>query len=158
MTVEKTLENTGHDGIRIHIDGTRRTSPNPTTGKALYTLGHVRDGFDLYREVGGDREDPVIHKGAENVDLHQDEHFHSGPPLDKEIKIFVNGREYLEKKRGLTYHEVVALPYPNPDFETHTYKVTYFRHHNKHEGVLEKGQSVKLTNEMVFTVIRAIRS
>ena len=28
-------------------------SPNPTTGEALYKLGHVQPGYDVFREVKG---------------------------------------------------------------------------------------------------------
>ncbi len=44
-----------HHEVRIHIDQTRHQSPNPTTGSALYALGMVKPGFELFREVGGDR-------------------------------------------------------------------------------------------------------
>jgi Multiubiquitin len=81
------------------------------------------------------------------------EHHH-----DEEIKIFVNGREHLIRKRELTYEEVVALAYSNPNFEEFTYKVTFFRADSKHEGVLTKGEKVEITKDMEFTVIRAIRS
>lgn len=89
---------------------------------------------------------------------HDHEHHHGHEHHHEEIKIFVNGREVLEKKHKLTYDEVVALAYPNPNFEENIYKVTYFRHDSQHEGVLNKGQSVELTHDMSFTVIRAIRS
>ena len=39
----------GHEGhsVRIHIDQKPYESPNPTTGTALYRLGHVRPGWKL---------------------------------------------------------------------------------------------------------------
>ena len=46
--------------VRIHIDQKEYESPNPTTGEALYILGNVQPGLELYREVRGDREDPPI--------------------------------------------------------------------------------------------------
>jgi hypothetical protein len=39
--------------VRIHIDEEPHHSPNPTTGAALYALGHVLAGLELYREVTG---------------------------------------------------------------------------------------------------------
>jgi hypothetical protein len=50
---------------RIHIDQHPYDSPNPTTGSALYLLGSVAPGLELFREVEGDREDvPVPNDGA----------------------------------------------------------------------------------------------
>ena len=55
--------------VRIHIDENRYESPNPTTGEALYKLGNVAPGLELYREVTGDREDREIENGLETVHL-----------------------------------------------------------------------------------------
>jgi hypothetical protein len=80
------------------------------------------------------------------------------PDHTKIIKIFVNGREETVTKEKLSYEEVVALAYPSPDFGGNTYKVTYFRKEDKHEGVLTKGESITAKDGMSFTVIRAVRS
>ena len=53
------MENHKHE-VRIHIDQKPYESPNPTTGEALYKLGHVQPGYDLFREVRGDKEDPIV--------------------------------------------------------------------------------------------------
>ena len=44
-------------------------SPNPTTGAALYALGKVEPGMELFREVTGDREDPEVPNGPESVHI-----------------------------------------------------------------------------------------
>ena len=64
--------------VKIFIDQQAYHSPNPTTGAALYVLGNVQPGMELFREVTGDREDPEVDNGPEVVHLKQDEHFHSG--------------------------------------------------------------------------------
>ena len=51
---------THHDKVRIHIDQKAHESPNPTTGEALYSLGGIMAGLELYREVNGNREDKPI--------------------------------------------------------------------------------------------------
>jgi len=66
--------------VKIFIDQQAYHSPNPTTGAALYVLGNVQPGMELFREVTGDREDPEVDNGPEIVHLKQDEHFHSGKP------------------------------------------------------------------------------
>ena len=76
----------------------------------------------------------------------------------KAVEIFVNGRSETVTKDRYTYEEIVAFAYPNPDFQGNTYKVTYFRKNDKHEGVLTKGESVEVTDGMSFTVVRAIKS
>ncbi len=78
---------------------------------------------------------------------------------NKTVTIFVNGRGEPVAKDKITYEEVVALAYPNPDYQNNTYKVTYFRKNDNHEGTLTKGGNpVEVTDGMVFTVISAIRS
>ena len=80
------------------------------------------------------------------------------PAQNKTVNIFVNGRQVTVPKGKITYDQVVALAYPNPDFEQNTYKVTYFRKNDNHEGTLTKGKDVEVIDDMSFTVIRAIRS
>jgi hypothetical protein len=77
--------------VRIHIDQEPRHSPNPTTGAALYSLGEVAPGLELFREVTGDREDAEVLNGPEIIHLEEDEHFHSGKP--RVYNIIVNGQD-----------------------------------------------------------------
>jgi hypothetical protein len=81
------------------------------------------------------------------------------PGQTKTVTIIVNGREETITKGKVTYEEIVALAYPNPDFEKNTYKVTYFRRNDGHEGTLTKGgKPVEVIEGMVFTVVPAVRS
>src|ERR1035441_6036114 len=93
--------------VRIHIDQKQHESPNPTSGEALYRLGEIAPGLDLYREVSGGKEDPLIENGPETVHLKEDEHFHSGPL--KEITIIVNGRKKEISTKTLSFDQLVAL-------------------------------------------------
>lgn len=74
------------------------------------------------------------------------------------VKIFVNTIEQFVPKGKISYEAVVSIAYPNPDYDGNTYKVTYFRKNDNHEGVLAKGGSVEVVDEMSFTVLRTIRS
>lgn len=139
--------------VRIHIDQKPYHSPNPTTGEALYALGHVAPGLALYREVRGDREDPPVRNGPETVHLKEDEHFHSGPP-PKSVTIIVSGTPYEWSKPRINYSEVVTLfdpAYPqHPDW---TYSVTYKNGPSQNpDGILTAGGSVKVKEGMVFNV------
>lgn len=143
---------------RIHIDQHRYESQNPTTAQALYILGNVAPDLELYREVDGNREDDPIKNGSEIIHLKQDEHFHSGPA--KTYKIYVNGQEKTVMKKRETYDQIVALAYPvPPSGGTIDYTVTYDDgpHENPH-GQLERGESVKVKNGMIFNVSPTIRS
>jgi hypothetical protein len=61
--------------MRIHIDQNPYDSPNPTTGAALYLLGKVDAGLELFREVNGDWEDPEVPNGPEVVHLKENERY-----------------------------------------------------------------------------------
>jgi|ERR1043165_4221813 hypothetical protein len=146
----KTSEHLKH--VRVHIDQKPYESPSPTTGEALYRLGHVKAGLNLYREVQGNREDQPIPDSSEEIHLHEDEHFHSGPP--KTITIIVSGTPHEWSKPRIDYVEVVTLfdpAYPqHPDW---TYSVTYKHGPSENpDGILTIGHSVKVKDRMVFHV------
>ena len=146
--------------VRIHIDEKRYESPNPTTGGALYKLGNVAPGLELYREVTGDREDKIIPDGQETVHVKMDEHFHSGPPLVKHFDIFVNGRKKAVATRELSFDQVVALAFdPVPTGPNIMFTITY-RHgpHANPEGNLLEGGVVKVKDRMIFNVTQTNKS
>ncbi len=78
------MDANSHREVRVHIDQHPHHSPNPTTGAALYTLGNVRHGHELFREVEGDREDLPVPNDNMSLHLREDEHFHSGEPRHEE--------------------------------------------------------------------------
>ena len=88
----------------------------------------------------------------EKFEERKGEHHH------KTVTIFVNGRPEKVEKGKISYDKVVEFAYPKPDYEQFTYKVTYFRKDDKREGVLTKGESVEVSEEMSFTVNRSFRS
>ena len=61
---------------RIIIEKKEYTSPNPTTGAALYTLGKVPSGYDLFREVRGKGDDEFIANDGKEITLHNGDHFY----------------------------------------------------------------------------------
>lgn len=144
--------------VRIHIDQRPYDSPNPTTGEALYILGHIQAGLDLYREVSGEKEDTPISNGPELVHLQEDEHFHSGPP--KEFTIIVNGRRKLVMTKELSFDQIVQLAFnPVPTGPNILFTVTYGRGPKANpEGSLQQGGTVKIKDGMVFSVTATDRS
>src|SRR4051812_17751284 len=97
--------------VRIHIDQKPYLSPNPTDGEALYTLGGIGPGLELYREVTGDREDQPVPRSKEHIHLTSDEHFHSGEPHHGEFTIIVNGQRKTVKTRRVSFEQAVKLAF-----------------------------------------------
>lgn len=144
--------------VRIHIDQQRHESPSPTTGEALYLLGKVAPGSDLYREVEGNREDRPVWDDGQEVHLREDEHFHSGPAM--KITVIVNGRKKETPSRVLTFIQVVALAFdPVPTGPDWVFTVTYRKAGSKpHEGTLTEGKTVTVRNGTVFNVTATNKS
>lgn len=155
------MENHEHKHqVRIHIDEKPHESPNPTKGEALYALAHVPAGFELFREVKGDKEDPAVPNGPETIHLREDEHFHSGPAQPREFTIIVNGRRKLVSKKELSFNEIVALAFdPVPTGPNILFTITY-RHgpHANPEGSLIEGGTVKIKDGMIFNVTATDKS
>ena len=138
--------------VRIHIDEHEYHSPNPTTGEALYDLGHVKPGLELFREVIGDREDQPVPRNKEHIHLTEDEHFHSGEPHHREFTIIVNGQKKTVKTRRVSYEQAVKLAF-DPVPQNMIIKVTYFNAAHDKEGTLKPGQKIKIKPEgTVFCV------
>ncbi|MGD1098110.1 MAG: multiubiquitin domain-containing protein [Bryobacteraceae bacterium] len=144
--------------VRVHIDEHKYEAPSPTTGAALYKLGNVAAGLELYREVTGDREDQEIENGPETVHLKEDEHFHSGPP--KVFTIIVNGRKKEVPTKTLSFDQLVALAFnPVPVGPNVMFTITYRKGpHKNPEGTLTEGGTVRIKDGMIFDVSETNKS
>ena len=146
--------------VRVHIDQKPYDSPNPTTGEALYRLGEVLPGNELFREVEGDHEDPVVPEEPEPIHLLEDEHFHSGPPQPKKFRIIVNGQQKVVTTRTVTFEEIVRLAFPTPpDGSNILYTVSYEDGPRANpQGSMRAGQTVKVKDGMIFNVTATDKS
>lgn len=63
--------------VHISIDKKKYTSPNPTTGHALYVLGQIAAGYDLFRETHGSGDDELIPNTDVRVEVHDGDKFYS---------------------------------------------------------------------------------
>jgi hypothetical protein len=63
--------------VHILIDRKEYTSPNPTTGHALYILGNVPQGYVLFRETHGRGDDELIQDTSVVITLHEGEKFYT---------------------------------------------------------------------------------
>jgi len=138
--------------VRIFIDEGRYESPNPATGAALYVLGKVQPGLELFREVTGDQEDVPVVNGPEAVYLKEDEHFHSGQL--KIYTIIVNGQQKTVTTKTVSYEEIVKLAFPAPITGPNIiYTVGYEDGpHQNPSGSLMPGGKVKVKDGMIFDV------
>jgi hypothetical protein len=146
--------------VRIHIDRHPYESPSPTTGAALYALGKVPTGFQLYREARSDQEDEPIYNDNEKEHLTSDEHFYSKEECHKGFDIIVNAEQHHVDKKRVSFEQIVKLGFPTPPpFQNVLFTVTYYNGPNANpEGILTAGQTVKVKNEMVFNVKATDRS
>lgn len=146
--------------VRIHLDQHPFESPNPTTGEAIYKLGHVQPGLDLFREVKGDREDPVVENDDEPVHLREDEHFHSGAAQARRYTIIVNGQKKTVTTKQVTFEEIVKIAFPTPLVGANIlYTVSYEDGPRSNpQGSLKEGQSVFVKNWMIFNVTATDKS
>jgi len=159
--MEKTMENQEHKHhVRIHIDEKPYESPNPTTGEALYKLAHAQAGFELFREVRGDREDPGVPDDRDPIHLKEDEHFHTGPAQPKKFTIIVNGQKKVVTTKTVTFDEIVKLGFPTPPTGTNIlYTISYEDGPPANpQGSLKEGGTVKVKNGMIFNVTATDRS
>lgn len=142
--------------VRIHIDREPYESPSPTTGAALYHLGHVAAHRDLFREVTGAEEDELVPRDAAHVVLKHNEHFYS----QKIFTIAVNAQKKEVVETKLTFDQVVELAYPvKPTGANIMFTVTYRKGPKENpKGSLLEGQTVRIKNGMIFDVTPTDRS
>jgi hypothetical protein len=146
--------------VRVHIDEEVHSSGNVTTGQALYDLGHVAAGRQLYREVEGNREDTPIFRDGEVFELKQDEHFHSSDHVFKGYDIFVNTLPKIVPRRLVTFNEIVHLAFKDlPAGTDQEFTVVYRNAAGRHpQGTLAPQHAVKVQNGTIFDVTPTNRS
>lgn len=68
------------------------------------------------------------------------------------IKIIVNGRSRIVEKKILTFIEIVELAFDKISDNT-AYTITYSNHKADHpNGVLTKGDEIRINSEIIFNV------
>jgi hypothetical protein len=142
--------------VRIHINRQPYESPNPTTGAALYALGQIGAHQELFKEIGGDREDEVILNDGTKVHLKRDEHFYS----QKDFLIIVNGQKKTVTTKTVTFDEIVKLAFPTPPSGANIlYTVSYEDGPKVNpQGSLKEGGTVKVKDGMIFNVTATDKS
>lgn len=142
--------------VRIRIDRAPYDSDTPTTGAELYSLGHVAQHRDLFREMGGDEEDQLIERAATDVRLTPDEHFYS----QKVFAIAVNAQKKEVAETKLTFDDVVKLAFPIPPTGPNIMFTIKYRKGPQinPKGSLLEGHSVRIKNGMIFDVTPTDRS
>jgi len=78
----------------------------------------------------------------------------------QDIKIIVNAEQHAVRQRRLTFEDVVRLAFADAIFNNDIiYTVTYKRGpHQNREGSLVAGETVSITNGMIFNAKRTDKS
>lgn len=63
--------------VNITIDDKPEVSPKETTGAALYVLGKVQQGYDLFRETRKKGDDELIPNDTTAIKVHEDDEFYT---------------------------------------------------------------------------------
>jgi hypothetical protein len=142
--------------VRIHINRQPYESPNPTTGAALYALGHIGAHQELFKEIGGDGEDELIPNEGAQVHLKQDQHFYS----QRDFVIIVNGQKKTVTTKTVTFDEIVKLAFPTPPSGANIlYTVSYEDGPKANpQGSLKEGGTIKVKDGMIFNVTATDKS
>ncbi len=142
--------------VRIHINRQPHELPNPTTGAALYALDQIGAHQELFKEIGGDREDELIPNDGTQVHLKQDQHFYS----QRDFVIIVNGQKKTVTTKTVTFDEIVKLAFPTPPSGANIlYTVSYEDGPKVNpQGSLKEGGTVKVKDGMIFNVTATDKS
>lgn len=84
----------------------------------------------------------------------------NAPGQNKEYEIIVNSRDKVWNEKEISYDDVVILAFGSISNDPNViYAVTYKKgDNNKPEGIMDKGDSVKVKNGMRFNVTQTNRS
>ena len=146
--------------VRIRINGEDYDSPNPTTGAALYALGHLAESEHLLREVGADTEGRPIPNDETAVELNDGDRFHTPEHGARLYTIVINGRRKTVAEPKLSFAEIVALAFnPPPTGPNWVFTVTYRNGPAPNpQGSLADGETVCLQDGMIFNVTATDKS
>jgi hypothetical protein len=128
-------------------------------GVQIRELGKISSDDEIYLDLPDGWQDDFI-DDDEIVDLARPgvEHFVSG---EKPVHfvLIVNGREREWKKRKISFEEVVSLAFPNVNYDSTAYTVTYSGGPKQNpKGSMVKGDIVFIANKMNFNVTATTRS
>jgi hypothetical protein len=135
--------------VRIHIDRIQRESPRETTHDALYLLGEVPAGSELFLEVEGDKEDEPVARGNTAITVKEDQHFYSA----KVFQIIMNGVAEPWAHDTMDYDQAVKLAFPDgPTGGDIKYSVTWTKPDGQEGSLRPSGKAIGVVNEMIFDV------
>jgi hypothetical protein len=142
--------------VHIQINRENVVSPAETKGRALYRLGEIPEGQELFMELEDEAEDRFIPDDATALTLAGGEHFYS----QKTFEIIVNGEQYFIIQKREDFDEVVKLAFPTPPpGSAILYTVAYRKGPRVNpKGTMVAGQSVKLKDGMIFDVTATDKS
>jgi hypothetical protein len=127
----------------------------PTIAAAdIYRHGSISEEMELVLDSSED--DVIAMDAVVKLDGKGVERIRSREP--KIVIIKVNGRSKSVEKRPHSYREIATLGYPEPNFETFNYTITYLHGVHGAEGDLVEGETIAVKKGMVFNVRRSDKS
>lgn len=147
--------------LKYSIDGKNfETDKQYIKGSQIRRQGNIAADFQIYLDNKQSWEDDLI-EDDEIVDLARPgkEKFYSKKEITEFI-IIVNGREKQWNQKTISFKQVVELQFGNYQENPNTvYTVTYAKGpHQNPEGSMVKGDTVFVTNKMVFNVTATNKS
>ncbi|WP_243350077.1 multiubiquitin domain-containing protein [Parabacteroides sp. FAFU027] len=128
------------------------------TGAEVRTLGNIPENEELYLAIKNPWDDELIQIET-NVDLARPglERFYSKAKI---YTIIVNGREKKWSEQTISYEQVAILAFENyAESESIVYTVNYTNGPSQNpESSMVKGDTVVVTNKMIFNVTATNRS
>jgi len=130
--------------VRIHVDQRPYHLPTPTSGADLYELAKVPHDRVLYTEVSGDHEDKLVRIDAKDIQLKDDEHYHTGEAPPDYYTIIVNTDPVVVHRDVVTFAELVKIAFPVPPTGQDVEFTVSYEHakSSPHYGDLPDGGSV----------------
>ena len=132
--------------------------PDPTGAELLQAIGKNSDNYALTQILA--HVDDQFVEPDEKVDLRQ-------PGIEKfttvslkDLTIIVNGRPKIEKRKSLSFAQIVALAFDNPPTGTNIAFTISFRKGcgAKPEGTLIPGETIPIQGGMIFNVTATDKS
>ena len=145
---------------KIFIDGEKYESFNSiVTGVELKEMAGLLRDSDLFLINQGSRD--ILIGNEEKIDLSHPgvEHFTSQVKV-KEFRIMVNGREKAWTQPSISFGQLMELAFGVYEDKPHiAYTSTYDKGPKENRnGVFVKGQSVYVTNNMIFNATKTDKS
>lgn len=159
------MENKDHHEVEhrlnLKVNGKKYSWPDQyIIGSEVRELAEIPEDDEIFLKIKETSEDESILDGTQ-IDLARPgiEYFYS-KELTKQLAIIVNGREKIWNEKNISFEQVVILAFGSyVENQNRVFTITYKRGvANKPEGTMDRGDTVKVKNKMIFNVTATDKS